>query len=69
MFDNHVAGMIEQRRFELALRFDVNDFDMDAVMAFGQGFDAVNNRRAVVVAVGEADGARYAPRKLQFRAP
>ncbi len=56
MFDDDIAMSVEQRGFELSLLFDLNDFDRNAVVAFGQRFDAVDDRRAVVVAVGEADG-------------
>ena len=57
MFDDRIAPAIKQRRFELAVRFDMKHFDTDAIMELGHGFDAVDNRRAVVVAIGEADGA------------
>ncbi|MGZ8445790.1 MAG: hypothetical protein ACXWXZ_20535, partial [Candidatus Binatia bacterium] len=61
-------AMIEQRRFELALWFDMQHVDMDAVMAFGQGFDAVNNRRAVVVTGRRGGWCAWLFRSNQTRA-
>lgn len=56
MLDDHVAAAIEQRGFEFLLWFDMEHFDIDAIVAFCHRLDAVDHRRAVVVPVGEADG-------------
>ena len=57
MFDDRVAAVVEQTPLRKLTLFDVNNFDVDAIMALGHRFDAIDHRCAVVVAVGESDGA------------
>ena len=51
VFDDDIAGVIEQRGFEFLLRLDVYDVYVHGIMALGHRLDAVDDRRAVVVAL------------------
>ena len=56
MLDNDVAGFVEQRGFEDVAFFDLDNLDIDPVMALRHGFDAVDHRCAVVVPIRKANG-------------
>src|SRR5882724_3663932 len=59
VLDDDVTGIIEQSRLEFPFRLNLNDFDMDAVVTLGHRFNAVDDRRAVVIAIGKPDGSHW----------
>jgi len=56
VLDDHVAGIVERRGFELLAVLDLNDLNVDAVVLLGHRLDAIDDRRAVVVAVSKPNG-------------
>jgi hypothetical protein len=55
VLNQDVCGAVEQRRLVLRFVLDVDDVDVDAVVAPGHLFDTEDHRGPVVVAIGELD--------------
>src|ERR1043166_4245848 len=61
VLDDDIARATEKRRFVFFRGFDLNDVDVEVVIASRHLPDAEDNRRPIVVAVGEphASHAQY----------
>ena len=54
MVNQHIGGVVEERSFELAVIFDLQNLNVDAIIFPAHFFDAVDDRSSVIVAIGDS---------------
>src|SRR5262245_13083122 len=64
--DQHIGRIIEQRSLKLAIVFDPQSFDVDPIVFRAHFFDAVDDRRSIIVAIGDPDSI-HSTSNLSYR--